>query len=117
MSYYGATDCVTLGETSLSFNNIRLTEGQLDRWTDATRTYHSGECSGLTHFVDWQNTTGLYSGYSYEPFQTVAGGVGASNPGGGDILLIRTGVYNESGIFDAKVTLWPNRGPVIIGTP
>ncbi|MHC4676870.1 MAG: zinc metalloprotease, partial [Planctomycetota bacterium] len=45
MSYYGAGDC----SPAFSFANVRLTEGQLDRWTDATRGYHFGEVSGFTY--------------------------------------------------------------------
>lgn len=111
MSYYGAWDC----SPAFSFANVRLTEGQLDRWTDATREYHFGEVSGFTYFVDYRHTSWPFTGYSKYPFSTVEDGIGAANPFGGDIVLIRAGSYNETMTINKPVTLRASHGPVTIG--
>lgn len=111
MSYYGAPDC----DPNLDFSNVRLTEGQLDRWTDTTRHHHFWETSGFTRFVDYKNDSPPFDGNSVNPFPTVADGIAAAYPDGGDIVLIRTGTYNETWTENKPVTLRANRGPVIIG--
>lgn len=115
MGYMAAVDCVCLGEEMVAIDNMRLSEGQLDRWTDATRRYHSNEVSGLTYFVDWRNTTSPYNGYSADPYRTVLDGVNAANTGGGKIVLIRDGSYNETLTIAAPVTLRSGSGIVSIG--
>jgi hypothetical protein len=102
---------------NLTLSNIVLTDGQLDRWTDATRQYDflTGEVSGLTYFVDWTNSTAPFNGYSTDPYRTVAGGIAAANAAGGDIVLIRTGAYDEPMTVTKPVTLRPSRGPATIG--
>lgn len=115
MSYYGAFDCPAMNEDLITIDNMRLTEGQLDRFSDATRLYHANEVSGLTYFVDWRNTTSPFNGYSTDPFQTVLDGVNAADPTGGDIVLIRDGVYNENLLLTEPVTLRANNGIVTIG--
>ena len=112
MGYFGATDCdPILGH---DFDNVRLTAGQLDRWTDATRLYHSGEVTGLTWFVD--STAGVSGvGYSFQPFLTVAGGVAAADTGGGDIVLLRAGSYNESMTLTKPLVLRASGGSAFVG--
>jgi len=116
------------------FNNIRMTEGQLDKWADATRRYHRGEVSGLTFFVDLNRPSGppTPDGLSTNPYRTVAEGFNAavaefslpedSAPGSGNIVLVRGGNYNERITLTAPprttVTLRAPRGSVVtIGRP
>ena len=116
MSYYGALDCAGLFSPAYGFDTIRLTDGQLDRFTDATRLYHPGEASGFTYFVDGVAPTWPYDGFSFSPAATVTAGIGLASPTGGDIVLVRTGVYAETGVFTKPVTLRASRGTVVIGT-
>lgn len=99
----------------LTLANLRMTDGQLDRWTDASRRYHAGEVSGLTYFVDGTNITAPFTGYSTDPYRTVAGALGASDPSGGDIVLIRAGSYDEPMTINRPVTLRASRGTAVIG--
>jgi len=94
-----------------------LSEGQLDRYTDAARRYLAAEGTGVTYFVDGDNASPApYDGYSTDPFPTVADGVAAATATGGNIVLIRPGAYAETGIFDKTVTLRAMRnGLVSIG--
>ena len=98
-----------------SLATLRMTEGQLDRWTDATRRYHPGEVSGFTYFVNRSNTSPPFNGYSADPFPTVVDGVAAANPAGGDIVLIRAGTYEERMTISKPVTLRASCGIVTIG--
>jgi len=115
MGYNGATDCVALGEDMITIDNMRLTHGQLDRWTNSTRRYRSSDVSGLTFFVDWRNTTSPFNGYSTDPYQAIADGIAAANPGGGDIVLARSGFYPENLMVTKRVTLRANQGSVFVG--
>ncbi len=115
MGYNGATDCVALGEEMITIDNMRLTQGQLDRWTDATRRYRYSDVSGFTYFVDWRSNAPPFSGYSYDPYQTVEAGINRANQDGGDIVLVRTGTYPENLQVTKRVTLRANRGAVVIG--
>ena len=109
MSYYGPCPPVA------TYDNIRLTEGQLDRWTDATRRYHSGEVSGLTRFVDRANPQPSNDGYSTNPYRTVAAGISAATSPGQNIVSIRSGSYDEQFTTAQRVTLRATRGWVTIG--
>jgi len=121
MGYYGAVDCYMMGEDVITIDNMRLTPGQLDHWADSTRqnNFNSlsriGEVTGITYFVDGQHSTGTQNGYSTTPYQTVLHGVNAAYSGGGDIVLIRPGVYPENVFIDKKVTLRSSQGVVSIG--
>ncbi|MCG3128107.1 MAG: hypothetical protein CHACPFDD_02982 [Phycisphaerae bacterium] len=99
MSYRGtsATFCGT------GFPGLHLTEGQLDRWADMASTTHLGVCDGRTMFVQ-AGASGTQTGRSTAPFDRVAEGVAAAN-GGGDIVLIRNGVYHENLTISVPVTL------------
>jgi hypothetical protein len=109
MSYYGLCPPVA------TYDNIRLTEGQLDRWTDATRRYHPVEVSGLTWFVDRANSQLSNDGYSTNPYRTVVAGITAATSGGDRIVSIRSGSYNEQFSTAQRVTLRATRGWVTIG--
>jgi len=102
-----------MGYYPRTINDARMTEGQLDRWTDATRRYNRGEVNGLTYFVDHRNNSSGRDGYSASPYPTVASGVAAANAAGGDIVLIRAGTYNERMTFTKPVTLRTSRGSVV----
>lgn len=115
MSYYGAADCPGLGEDLITIDNLRLTDGQLDRFTDATRRYHSNEVTGLTYFVDRQNTTAPFTGYSTDPYTTIQAGINAAIADRGRIVNIRSGAYPENLLISAPITLRASRGPVTIG--
>jgi hypothetical protein len=106
MSYHGGTS--------------RLTELQLDRWTDAANGWRLNVTTGRTWFVD-DDSCLLPAGHSAcnpfgGPLWTVEAGVNAANPAGGDIVLIRPGTYNEPRTFSKPVTLRATRlGGVVIG--
>jgi len=123
MGYNGAVDCFALGQTVVTVANMRLTSGQLDRWTDATRQYHFdavtrfGEVTGLTWFVDAANTSPPFNGYSTAPYTTVLSGLQHAYAGGGDIVLIRAGNYAETLTINQPVTLRASRGVARIGPP
>lgn len=101
---------------NLTLDNIRMTPGQLDRWTDATRLFHWGEVSGFTYFVQRSMpVTRPYSGLSTDPYPNLAGGIAAANPNGGDIVLLRAGNYDEPMTITKPLTLRASRGNVNIG--
>jgi len=81
-----------------------LTEGQLDRWTIAANFNRHAVRSGRTVTVT--------------PNASVADGIAAANPAGGDIVLIKPGNYNETLTITKSVTLRATRlGGVTIGAP
>jgi len=88
----------------------RMTEQQLDRWADAcTDTSRVWVRSGRTWFV---STGGSLSGtgMSFSQFRNPSQGRDAANAAGGDIILLRPGVYNQVLTFDHPVTLRVARG-------
>ena len=115
MGYMAPVDCVCLGEEMITVDTVRLSEGQLDRWTDATRRYHSNEVTGLTYFVDWRNNSAPFNGYSTDPYATVEDGLDAAAVGNGKIVNIRDGVYPENLLIDSPITLRASRGVVTLG--
>jgi hypothetical protein len=115
MSYHGTRD--------------RLTSDQMDRWTDTAYDLRRHVVSGRTWFVDvnadCMNPVGRSSCgpgsllpnqiLGLGPFPTVAEGITAA--GGGDIVLIRGGIYDESLTttgLTGPVELRASRGNVII---
>lgn len=116
MSYYGATDCAGLINPPHDFDTIRLTDDQLDRWTDASRKYSwlQGEVSGYTYFVD-QGFGGTSTGYSTNPYKTVLTGLNAASTGNGKILLVRGGIYPENLTVATPITLRSAKGAATIG--
>ena len=107
MSYHGA--------------RTRLTELQLDRWTNAAIFDRDHVTSGRTWFVDRNGTPppGIppewWRNSSLFRWTTVRDGLTYADDG--DILLIRPGAYNETMTITKAVTLRATRqGPVSIGT-
>jgi hypothetical protein len=93
----------------------RLTEGQLDRWTETTlHIYRRKVLDGRTWFVDRQ--TPCNGGSSSYPYGSVTLAVAAADSNGGDIILLRPGSYPEAVMIDKPVTLRATRqGPASIG--
>lgn len=89
---------------------VRLTERQLDRWADTASVTRLGVCDGQTFFVD-AAFNGFETGRSSNPFNRVAEGLSQAD-GGGDIVLIRNGVYLENLTLSEPVTLRTQRGHV-----
>lgn len=94
----------------------RLTEGQMDRWTDTTLDYYRQKVrDGRTWFVDRQ--TPGNEGTSTYPNDAVNLAIAAANGNGGDIILLRPGEYHEAMTINKPVTLRATRkGPATIGT-
>jgi hypothetical protein len=102
---------------SYRFVRTRMTEGQLDVWTDYASTMYNNVAAGRTHFVA-PNGSGSGTGRSTDPMATVSTGVALANPDGSDIVLLRPGIYHETFTIDRPVTLRATRaGPAIIGLP
>lgn len=110
LSYFGDPSC----DPAVVFDNVRLTDGQMDVWTDTTRLSHAGEMSGFTFFVDPLHT-GASNGLSTAPYKSLAGGLGAADPLGGDIVLLRAGVYAENPTIVKPVVLRAKLGAAVIG--
>jgi hypothetical protein len=102
MSYHGTRD--------------RMTADQFDRWTDAANTPRNHVVTGNTRFVD-RNAGAVGVGSSTSPYKTVVSGVNAADSGGGDIVLLRPGQYNESLTISKRVVLRATRGNAEIGRP
>lgn len=99
-------------------NDFDLTEGQLDRWADIARRYLAAEMTGVTYFVDRNNSQSGNDGYSTNPHKTVQAGVAAATTSSGNILIVRPGNYNEQITINQPVTLRATRaGWVSIGKP
>ncbi len=98
-----------------------LTELQLDRWTDAANGTRRTVASGRTWFVDGL-TCAIPTGGSVcgsvggGPFTSIHPAYVAANAGGGDVLVVRPGLYPDRGTFNKPVTVRATRqGPVTIG--
>ena len=91
-----------------------LTPGQLDRWTDAANTSRFNVVTGRTRFVDL-NFAGFETGSSTFPWNTLNEGIIAANANGADIVLLRTGSYDEPMTGTKPLTLRASRGKVVIG--
>ena len=111
MSYHGRQHSTTL-----------LTSDQLDRWTDSINSDRPTVRTGRTRFVDRANGCSSPTGSSAcsvsgGPYPTVALGVTAASAGGGEILLIRPGNYNEPQTNTKALTLRATRGDAFLGKP
>ena len=100
----------------------RLTEKQLDRWTDSANDDRRFVASGRTWAVDPRGTCAVRHGGSDctgldGPFNTVTEAINSANPNGGDIIMIRPSSYNERGLrIDKPLTLRVTRqGSATIG--
>jgi hypothetical protein len=101
-------------------NNLsRMTELQLDRWTDVANDGRVGVRDGRTIFVQSGGLFGV--GSSSQPVNSLGTAAGMANIlEGSEILLLRPGYYNEQLTITApggtSITLRATRqGPVIIG--
>lgn len=95
----------------------RLTEGQLDRWTDTTLNFYRRKvCDGRTWFVALQSLCS--EGTSVHPFDAVHLAVEAANGDGSDIILLQPGEYDAAITIGKPLTLRATRkGPASLGTP
>jgi hypothetical protein len=87
----------------------RMTELQLDCWTDTANGVRASVASGRTRFV---NATGCgicppATGTSTDPFIGISDALGAASAG--DILLLRPGTYVGPTLIDQPVTLRATR--------
>jgi hypothetical protein len=105
MSYLAA-GC---GHANQTTSVSRMTEQQLDRWTNTAYFSRSVVCSGQTYFVQTGANPQAASGRFDHPFPAVGGGIGASNSPG-DIVLIRAGIYPENLRLSTPITLRSPRG-------
>ncbi|HMV46985.1 MAG TPA: M43 family zinc metalloprotease [Blastocatellia bacterium] len=113
---------------SMSYHNAeqkdlvedRRTEMQLDREADIANSSRASVVSGKTRFVSHGiEASDSKDGLAHNaPKQTVLSAVNASSSGGGDIILLRPGHYNEQLTISKPVTLRATRdGSVTIGQP
>ncbi len=89
----------------------RLTERQLDQWSDAAFATRRGVCDGRTYFVQAGAFLPIATGRPDRPFPTVGGGLGAATSPT-DIVMIRGGTYPETLRLSTPVTLRTPRGNV-----
>lgn len=82
----------------------RLTPGQLDKWTDYANVFRGQAATGKTWFVS-PTGSDVYPGNSTNSFRTVAKGLLSASSGGGDIILLRPGNYNQQLTISKPVTL------------
>ncbi len=95
----------------------RLTELQLDLHADHASGDRNAFASGHTRFVSL-NGSRFGAGTSTSPTRYVWQGIAAAAAGGGDIVLLRPGNYNEQLTISKPVTLRaPRTGWVTIGKP
>ncbi|MCZ6837434.1 MAG: hypothetical protein O7G85_16785 [Planctomycetota bacterium] len=107
-------DDVFFNVMSYHSNRSVLTDDQMDVFTDLANDIRNSVVTGQTWFVDGSANTISPTGSSQLPFQNVLDGIFvASND---DIVLIRTGTYNEFLILNQPVTIRASRGLVRIGT-
>jgi hypothetical protein len=95
----------------------QLLDDQMDLWTDTANGTRRGVCTGRTWFVD-RDGCPIPAGGSVcvlvgGPFGTVRGGVEAANSG--DIVLVRSGNYDEQLSITKAITVRATRGGVTIG--
>jgi hypothetical protein len=86
----------------------RMTELQLDREADIANNERAPFVTGKTRFVSTSGSDGA-AGSSTGPYRTVLKGVSVANNGGGDIILLRPGNYNETPTINKPVTLRATR--------
>lgn len=112
-------------KTPTGQNVSRLTEQQLDQWTDTANRFRTAVTSARTRFVATSggcinvdgNLNCRWNGSFFEggPFSSVSSAVSAASVG--DIVLIGPGAYNQQFTITKAVTLRATRrGPISIGT-
>jgi hypothetical protein len=92
-----------------------LSDDQLDLMTDISNAERFNVATGRTHFVSRSGRASNQQGTSAFPFVTVLNGINAAD--NGDIVLIRSGNYNEPRTYTKPVTLRTTRGITNIGIP
>lgn len=110
----------------MSYHNVpnkdvdesRMTELQLDRHANTANASRNAFVSGRTRYVSTSGDNGNSGLTGGAPKRTVLNAVAASASGGGDIVLLRPGNYNEQVTLMQPVTLRATRaGWVTIGRP
>ncbi|MEO1654022.1 MAG: T9SS type A sorting domain-containing protein [Bacteroidota bacterium] len=93
---------------------VRMTEGQLDRWSDALRSYRTNVADRKCIFV--RDGGGFFwTGFSSSPWPSVALGQAAASSG--DVLVLRPGNYDEQLTLNKPMSLRATRaGIVVIGS-
>jgi hypothetical protein len=88
----------------------RLTELQLDHWTDAANGVRANVRAARTRFVELQGacpSCPTPTGKSTDPYRDVPQAL--ANAASGDILLIRPGTYSGPSLISQPVTLRATR--------
>ncbi|MGQ0626924.1 MAG: hypothetical protein ACT4PL_02350 [Phycisphaerales bacterium] len=98
------------GHTGGGATTERLTEDQLDHWSDTALFVRASVCSGRTLQVLATASNSLVNGNSSFPYHTIPSALSASRPG--DILLVRGGNYSGSLRISTPITLRTARGQV-----
>ncbi len=94
----------------------RMTELQLDRIADTANGVRFPFVSGKTWFIKPEKEITPGAGDSKDEFQLISRGVTAANNAGGDILMLRPGIYLENLTISKPMTIRATRaGPVFIG--
>ena len=106
MSYHGRQHPTTL-----------CTSDQNDRWTDSANSDRTAVRTGRTRFVATTGSDTTGDGSSGNRYRTLTKGVAVANPSGADIVLLRTGNYNEPQTISKALTLRATRGAAVIGKP
>jgi hypothetical protein len=106
MSYHGRQHATTL-----------TTSDQSDRWTDCANNDRGPVRTGRTRFVATTGSDTTGDGSSTSRYHTLAKGVATATAGGADIVLLRTGNYNEPQTIIKALTIRATRGDAIIGKP
>lgn len=98
----------------MSYHNTRdrYSSNQLDVSTDTSNDVRFAVATGETWFVDI-NAGGGENGSSTNPYDTVLEGANATS--GGDIVLMRAGVYPEVLTISDPMCLRASRGSAVIG--
>jgi hypothetical protein len=113
-------DNVWLNVMSYHLPQDRFTDDQMDLLTDTASSARNFVATGRTWFVDRNCGSIIRNGSSRcdafsGPFGAVRDGVNSAQSG--DIVLIRTGNYNERMTINRSITLRASRGAAAIGTP
>jgi len=96
----------------------RMTEQQMDRFTDHANGDRHAFVAAFTRFVSTAGNNANSGLASAAPKRTVLSAVNASAAAGGDIVLLRPGNYNEQITINKPVTLRATRdGWATIGKP
>lgn len=106
MSYHGRQHPTTL-----------TTSDQSDRWTDSANSDRTAVRTGRTRFVASSGSDTTGDGSSGARYKTLAKGVAVANANGADIVLLRTGNYNEPQTITKALTIRATRGDALIGKP